>query len=508
MQAPQLIIVDLGSQYTLLIARVLREQGVRSAVLSPEKAERWLSTSTPHGIIFSGGAASINDQDRMQVPASLLRADVPQLGICLGMHLLTQYYGGVVSSQHEQREYGHAAVSVDVPDDVLLQDCPTHMSVWASHGDSVTTVPSGFQVTIQSVYGIGGIADPARQCWGVQFHPEVTHTAEGAAILARFAFDVCGCEKDWQPSDIIRQLREEAVEAIGNHRAILGFSGGVDSTTMAAILAPALGDRLVGVAIDAGHLREGEEDEIREHAGAAGLTNLAYYDVRDRCLDAIGKTVNSEKKRKRFRSVYGTVLEEAAREHGADVLVQGTLAPDCIESGAVGESAVIKTHHNVGLDVAIPYSLHPLQHLFKYEVRALAEELGLPTSVSQREPFPGPGLFVRIIGGHLSARKLELVRWADARVRDIVAKHKEPRISQLVVALLCTRIVGIKGDERVYEYPIVVRAVETADFMTARGHVFSKAVREEIQQVLTQHPLIGRVWFDMEDKPPATTEFE
>jgi GMP synthase (glutamine-hydrolysing) len=373
--------------------------------------------------------------------------------------------------------------------------------------------------------------------WGVQFHPEVSHTPHGKAILANF-LRFAACEQDWQPSSVVASIQEDVAQQVGNERVIFGFSGGVDSTTVSAILAPVLGDRLHAVTIDGGQLRQGELDEIRVHANAAGV-DLRVIDGRDvfqevlnnylcrldyrslfgklfaRVVNVLAKRVfgyrgvtDAEEKRRRFKLVYSLLLVRAANEVGARKMLQGTLAPDRIESGTTG-GAVIKSHHNVGLNMGALAQLHPIGHLFKYEVRALAKEIGLPESVWNRQPFPGPGLFLRVVGVPATPDKLKIVRWADARAREILTgRGIYDELSQLIVAYLGVNTVGVKGDARVYRGSIVVRAVETIDFMTAEGVWFPKAVADEIKRMLSAHPEIVRVWFDPTDKPPATTEME
>ncbi len=342
--------------------------------------------------------------------------------------------------------------------------------------------------------------------WGVQFHPEVTHTPHGKAMLANFLRHA-GCERDWAPSSIVSSIQRDVIARLDRERAVLGFSGGVDSTTLSAILAPVLGERLLAVTIDGGHLRDGELAEIRTHAEAARV-NLRVIGAHHEFHDALAGVIDAEEKRRRFRGVYTSLLVRAAQECGATAVLQGTLAPDRIESGATG-GAVIKSHHNVGLDMGTLLQIHPINFLFKYEVRALAKEIGLPESVWHRQPFPGPGLFLRVVGVPATPATLDMVRWADARVRDILMRRGVyEQLSQLVVAYIGVRTVGVKGDARVYGGAIVVRAVETLDFMTARGVHFSDDIEDEISSVLTRHPEIVRVWFDPTKKPPATTEME
>jgi len=323
---------------------------------------------------------------------------------------------------------------------------------------------------------------------------------------------IASCERDWDPINLVRQIESEVLEIVNkkndNANVILGVSGGVDSTTLARVLAPVLGDRLVCVAIDTGGFREGEIEELKANTTSAGVKNLVIISAADEFIGSIGTTIDGEEKRTQFRNIYKRIFEEQIAKHNAGFIVQGTLATDIIESGKMGESAMIKTHHNVGLSWEVE-DLHPFRNLFKYEVRELARILELPKAVYERNPFPGPGLFLRVVGTPVSHEKIELVRRADKTVNDIIKKFDVAKnISQLIVALLGVNSVGVKGDERVYGYSLVVRAVQTADFMTAKGYYFPEEVASEITNALTKHKDIVRVFFDATPKPPATTEFE
>ena len=351
------------------------------------------------------------------------------------------------------------------------------------------------------------MANPEKRIWGVQFHPEVTHSEEGKEILLNFLGKISGCQKDWKPADIINEIRNKTAGAAKGKKAIIGFSGGVDSTTLSAVLSAVFQKNLLAVSIDTGALRRNELEEIAGNAKSAGV-NLKIVKAAGRFQKVIGKNTHSELKRKRFKKLYGRILEEEAKRFKADFIIQGSLATDLIESGSAGKADLIKSHHNVGLNLKIK-ELHPFRNLFKYEVRELARQLRLPDSISGRQPFPGPGLFIRVIGEPPKKEKLEIVRWADGEVTDILKKYKlYDDISQLIVALDCHRTVGIKGDGRVYAYSVIVRAVKTMDFMTAHGVQFPAHIRKEISSVVTRHPRIVRVFFDETDKPPATTEME
>lgn len=421
------------------------------------------------------------------------------------MQWLAHSLGGKVVASAGSREYGEMDINIRDVTPSLFVGTPSLQRVWMSHGDSVSVVPEGFEVLAQSRSDtIAAMANG--HIFGVQFHPEVTHTDHGKSILANF-LRIAGCAADWQPPAMVVSIVEDTLSQLGGRTAVIGFSGGVDSTTVSAILAPTLGDRLQGIVIDGGHLREDELTEIRRHARCAGI-RLETIDAQVQFAEAMAGITDAEKKRRRFKEVYADIFRRFAEHSGAGAVIQGTLAPDRIESGATG-GAVIKSHHNVGLDMGGLLQVHPVQHLFKYEVRALACEIGLPESVWNRQPFPGPGLFLRVVGTPATPDKLDIVRWADARVQEITKRHGVyGGLSQLVIAYVGVNTVGVKGDERVYGGAIVVRAVETVDFMTARGVHFSDVVEEEISSALTSHPDIVRVWYDPTQKPPATTEME
>lgn len=513
MSIPEVVIIELGSQVTLLIERLCRELGVRTVILDPRRAAGWLKSHPVKAVILSGGAASVYENNAPQPPEdvlSLKRTDgspVPVLGICYGMQWIAQHLGGTILPHPERREYGEAAINVLHGNDPLFDGTPREQTVWMSHGDSVVKIPEHFRVLAETKNGVIAAMGNGTLIWGVQFHPEVHETAEGKTLLKNFLYTIAGCERDWKPSSLVASIQTKIEQELGPAKAIIGFSGGVDSTTLAAIAGGVLGKRLRAVTLDGGHLREGEPEEIHRHAESAGV-NLVTINARDEFSTALADITDAEEKRRRFKEVYTRLLVQAAREFGAAAVIQGTLAPDRIESGATG-GAVIKSHHNVGLDMDGLKQIHPVDHLFKYEIRALAGTLGLPESIWRRQPFPGPGLFIRVVGTPATPDKLEIVRWADARVKEILVRHRVyDKISQLVVAYLGLNTVGVKGDGRIYGGAIVVRAVESIDFMTARGVHLSDAIEREISSVLTSHPKIVRVFYDPTQKPPATTEFE
>ena len=522
----QILIVDYGSQYTLVIGRTLRELGVRSVILPPKKTDMWLKNNAPKAVILSGSNWSVHNEGAPGLPKSLDNAGEKYLilGVCYGMQLLAHKLGGKVAKPHDHREYGPAEVIVNTKHP-LFKNIQQKTKVWASHGDTVTKLPKNF-TSIATSGGISAMADMRNRVMGIQFHPEVVDTKEGKKILQNF-LNLAGCHKDWDPINLIHEIQKEVLDIVTSpqpspdrggskgkvikQNVILGFSGGVDSTTLAAVLAPVLGKRLVCVAIDTGGVRASELEEIKTNALSvlgAGVKNLVVISAAKEFIKNIGTTIDGEEKRAKFRTVYKKIFEQQIEKYKAGFIVQGTLATDLIESGKMGESAMIKTHHNVGLSWKIQ-DLHPFRNLFKYEVRELARALKLPKTIHERNPFPGPGLFLRVVGTPVSKENIALVREADKTVTEILKKHNLVKeISQVIVALLGINSVGVKGDERVYGHSLAVRAIKTSDFMTAKGYYFPEVVMNEITSALTKHQRIVRVFFDMTPKPPATIEFE
>ncbi|MEX2052307.1 MAG: glutamine-hydrolyzing GMP synthase [Candidatus Paceibacterota bacterium] len=505
----QILIVDLGSQYTEVIRRSLRYLGFHSAILPPENALGWAEENKPKAIILSGGSASVYDPDAPKIPEELIKLGAPVLGVCYGMQWLAYIHDkNSIQKVLEGKSYG--GVEVSLSESRLFASLKEKINAWSSHGDSVKTPPEGFQAIATSKQGsvLEGMECVEKGLYAVQFHPEVEQTEDENIILNNFVRNIALCIQDYDPKDVIDEIRGKTKRELGGGTAIIGVSGGVDSTMLAAILTPALGEQLKAFFIDTGGMRKDEVERVKEIAQKAGI-NLEVVDkYKEKFVEKIGKTTDAEEKRKAFREVYGEVFREVANNYGATHMIQGTLATDLIESGSLGKSAMIKTHHNVDLDLGLK-EIMPLADYFKFEIRRMAREFGLEELLSNRQPFPGPGLFLRVVGTPVTAELLEIVREADAQVADILKKHHlYDKISQSIVALLGVDTVGVKGDGRVYGHSIVVRTVETVDFMTVKGYYLEPAVCEEIISTLIRHPGIVRVFFDWTTKPPATTEFE
>ncbi len=511
---PQILIVDLGSQYTQIIRRSLRYLGLHSVILAPEKSLAWAQDNKNlKGIILSGGSASVYDADAPKLPEAILDLGVPILGICYGMQWISYVFDKTsIHAAQEGKSYGPVAVSLQEKSD-LFHGLPDNINAWASHGDSLKHAPAGFKILATSREGkvIEAMENVDKKLWAVEFHPEVEETEDENKILQNFAENICGCEKDYSHKEVIEEIRENVERELSGGTAIVGVSGGVDSTTLAAILAPTLGDKLKAFMIDTGGMRKGEIEHVQEIAKKAGI-NLEVIDTyKDKFIKKVGQSIDAEEKRAHFREVYGEVFREVAKKYGATHMLQGTLATDLIESGGAGNSAKIKTHHNVGLGLSKwgLKEIMPFEDFFKFEVRELAREFKLEELLASRQPFPGPGLYLRVVGTPVTAELLEIVREADYEVAQILKKHGVyNKIAQTIVALLGVNTVGVKGDGRTYGYSLVVRTVETTDFMTVKGFYLDKNICEEIISTLIKHPKIARVFFDWTTKPPATTEFE
>ncbi|MDQ1705806.1 MAG: hypothetical protein QOF18_2172 [Frankiaceae bacterium] len=515
------LVVDFGAQYAQLIARRVRECRVFSEIVPSTMPVAEMLAKRPKAIILSGGPASVYAEGAPQVDAALLEAGVPTFGICYGFQAMAQALGGEVR-RTGQSEFGHTELRVTEPRSTLFTGLPESMSVWMSHGDSVWTAPTGFVVTAESDRAhVAAFEDLTRRHAGVQFHPEVVHTPHGQKVLEHFLYDLAGCRPTWTMVNIVDEQVERVRAQIGGKRAICGLSGGVDSAVAAAVVQRAIGDRLTCVFVDHGLLRKGEAEQVERDFVASTGVRLKVVDATDQFLGALAGLTDPEDKRKAIGRQFIRVFEQAAREvvaeseaHGESVefLVQGTLYPDVVESGGGEGAANIKSHHNVGgLPDDLQFALvEPLRTLFKDEVRRVGEELGLPPEIVWRQPFPGPGLGIRIIG-EVTADRLAVLREADAIAREeLSAAGLDRDIWQCPVVLLGdVRSVGVQGDERTYGHPVVLRPVSSEDAMTADWTRIPYDVLARISTRITNEVReVNRVVLDVTSKPPGTIEWE
>jgi len=505
------LVVDLGAQYAQLIARRVRECHVYSEIVPHDLPASELASRRPAGIILSGGPASVYEEGAPSVDPRLFELGVPVLGICYGHQLMARALGGEVAATG-QREYGGTRLRV-LERGTLLVDLEPEETVWMSHGDAVTAPPQGFRVTARTeAIPIAAMEDRERGLYAVQFHPEVAHTPKGTAIMKRFLYDACGLIPDWTPANVIERSVAAVREQVGDARVLCALSGGVDSAVAALLVHKAVGDRLTCVFVDTGLLREGEPEQVEETFGRHFRVPLVHVKAADRFLERLAGVTDPEEKRRRIGEEFIRVFEEVAREHAdARFLVQGTLYPDVIESGS-RTAARIKSHHNVGgLPADMRFELvEPLRDLFKDEVRAVGAALGLPEEIVQRQPFPGPGLAVRIVG-EVTAENLAMVRAADHIVREEIRRAGlEHETWQAFCVLLAeVRSVGVMGDGRTYQHPVVLRAVTSEDAMTADWARLPYEVLDRIaSRIVREVPGINRVVYDVTSKPPGTIEWE
>jgi GMP synthase (glutamine-hydrolysing) len=507
-------ILDFGGQYCHLIARRVREMNVYSEILPGDATVEELSALDAamnlKGIILSGSPASLSLKDSPKLSEGILGTCVPVLGLCYGHQLLAHMHGGEVR-RGKKREYGITEATVDHAIGILKGMDPAER-VWMSHGDTVFSLPEEFLVLAHTeISPVAAFMHRSKPYHGLQWHPEVVHTRRGKEMLSNFVLDVCGCKQNWRPTDSIKAAVDEIRDAVGDSKAIIALSGGVDSSVAAALAAKALGDRLVAVHVDNGLMRMNESDTVEETFTKMGV-DLVVARVQGRFLDRLRWVSDPEEKRKIIGEEFIRVFEAEARRTGAEYLIQGTIYPDRIESGFRSHSDKIKTHHNVGglpLDIEFKAIIEPLRDLYKDEVRALGARLDLPFSIVERQPFPGPGLAVRIIG-EVTEEKLDALRRADTIVcEEVEASSLRDTAWQYLAVLTDTRSTGVKGDERDYGLTMAVRIVESVDGMTAS---FSKAPWEVLERISTRItnsiPGVTRVVYDITHKPPATIEWE
>ncbi len=517
----RILILDFGAQYTQLIARRVREAGVYCELHAHDMSGEAIKAFAPRGVILSGGPESVTQAHTPRVAQAVFDLGVPVLGICYGMQALAAQLGGAVDTS-ARREYGHARVKIEGESRLFdgLQNGSEEggarvLDVWMSHGDRVERAPAGFKVIASTVNApLAAISDEARGLYGLQFHPEVTHTKQGREILRRFVHDICGCQALWTPGNIVENLIADVQAQVGGDEVLLALSGGVDSSVVAALLHRAIGDQLTCIFVDHGLLRLHEGDEVTTTFARHMGVKLVRVNAEDEFLSALRGVSDPEDKRK---SSGGKFIEGFER-HAATLtnvkwLAQGTIYPDVIESAgaATGKAHVIKSHHNVG---GLPERLHlkllePLRELFKDEVRRIGEELGLPHKMVYRHPFPGPGLGVRILG-EVKKEYADLLRQADAiYLEELERSGLYDKVSQAFAVFMPVKSVGVVGDQRAYEYVIALRAVETVDFMTANWaelpYDFLGAVA---RRIINEVRGVSRVVYDISSKPPATIEWE
>ena len=519
MDTSTIVILDFGSQYTQLIARRIREFNVFSVVLPCTAPLDKIKALTPKGIILSGGPCSVYDADAPAADPAILATGLPILGICYGLQFITHHLGGKVVSA-PAREYGHAEVNI-IAETPLFKGLPASMNVWMSHGDHAQTLPDGFRLTAETSNAVAGIENAAKGIFAVQFHPEVAHTKQGMELLKNFVLDICGVSADWTPEHFIQNTVERVRAQMGDGHAICGLSGGVDSSVAAVLVAKAIGDRLTCIFVNNGVLRKDEfhkvQTTMREQLGL----NVVAVDSSERFLSKLAGVTDPEQKRKIIGNEFIAVFDdeakkifEAEKSAGEEVawLVQGTLYPDVIESSSVhGPSHTIKSHHNVG---GLPEDMklkliEPLRDLFKDEVRRIGRDLGMPDEIIERQPFPGPGLAVRILG-EVTAERVAMLQEADQIVVDEIKRAGLYRkVWQSFAVLLPVKSVGVMGDQRTYANTCAIRAVESEDGMTADWAPLPyELLRTISSRIVSEVRGINRVVYDITSKPPGTIEWE
>ena len=510
----QIVILDFGSQYTQVIARRVRECNVYCTILRYNTPAAEITRMNAKGIILSGGPASVYAQKAPLPDQAIFKLDVPILGICYGMQILAHFLGGKVEPGNK-REYGKGTLTVRDHGCPLFKALPETFQIWNSHGDKLTKLPAGFKpVAVSENSAWAAIENRARHCYGLQFHPEVVHTPRGLEIYRNFVHTICGCGQDWTMRNYLDQAVEEIRKQVGTERVILGLSGGVDSSVAAALIHKAIGDQLTCIFVNNGVLRAQEAETVQEVFGRHFHIKLQYEDASRLFLTRLKGVTDPERKRKNIGRTFIEVFQAATKRAGkAKFLAQGTLYPDVIESVPIAgnPASMIKSHHNVGgLPKNMKFKLvEPLKRLFKDEVRQLGLELGLPKEIVHRQPFPGPGLAVRILG-EVTRSRLEILRNADAIV---IEEMKESgwyyKVWQSFAVLLPIRSVGVMGDERTYDYTIALRIVDSQDGMTADWVKLPYDLFEKLSnRIINEVKGVNRVCLDISSKPPATIEWE
>jgi GMP synthase (glutamine-hydrolysing) len=519
--AHRILILDFGSQYTQLIARRIRELNIYCEIFPCDMSENDIRNFNPAGIILSGSPESTTQQKTPRAPEIVFKLGCPVLGICYGMQTMALQLGGQVQSS-EQREFGYAQLTIhghsqlfDSIEDRINEKNQSQLDVWMSHGDQVLSLPTNFKIIAETKNTpIAAMADVAKHLYGLQFHPEVTHTKQGSRILERFVHTICRCEKTWTPKNILEETIAKLREQIGSDEVILGLSGGVDSSVVAALLHKAIGKQLSCVFVDHGMLRKNESEEVVRVLGEHFGISILPVDAKESFLNALKNISDPEEKRKICGELFIQEFDKAANEKtNVKWLAQGTIYPDVIESGsaAFGKAHTIKTHHNVG---GLPSFMRlkliePLRYLFKDEVRQLGLEAGLPQELIYRHPFPGPGLAVRILG-EIKKEYIDILQQADAIfIEELRQNNYYDKVSQAFAVFLPIKSVGVLGDARQYAYVIALRAVETTDFMTARwAHLPHELLDKISHRIINEVSGISRVVYDISGKPPATIEWE